>query len=277
MNTRGRDACRDAFTLMDLLVALVVLSILTMLSTVAMGRGHSLTGSTVCLENMRRLGMAWLFYSDEQQQRLPGNYQGGSAMSPTPGMGGWAMGWLDWTLSSANTNTTLLVSEQYSVLAPYLDADPSLFLCPADEYVTAQQASRGWLTRSRSYSMNCFMGPGNAETGPLDLNYVRYKKLTELRSLSPQEAFVFTEEHPDSINDPMIYVSMVQPRWVDLPASLHGGAAWFAFADGHAELKDWERSTTRLPVRMSVFSMPNVPADDPDLGWLRARSSERSF
>lgn len=277
MNTCGRDVGRNGFTVTDLMMVLVGVAILGMLSTAVMGRGHSLTGSTVCLENMRRLGMAWLLYSDEQQQRLPGNYQGGSAMAPTPGMGGWAMGWLDWTLSSANTNTTFLLSEQYSVLAPYLEEDPSLFRCPADEYVTAQQASRGWLTRVRSYSMNCYMGPGNADTGPLDLNYVRYRKLTELRRLSPQEAFVFTEEHPDSINDPLLYVSMVQPRWLDLPASLHGGGAWFAFADGHVALREWERSTTRLPVLMSVFSMPSVTPDDPDLGWLRTRTSERAY
>ncbi len=37
-------------------------------------------------------------------------------------------------------------------------------------------------------------------------------------------------------------------RFLDIPASYHGKAGGFSFADGHAELKKWRHRDTTLPI-----------------------------
>ena len=39
-----------------------------------------------------------------------------------------------------------------------------------------------------------------------------------------------------------------------MPASLHGGAGVFTFADGHSEPKKWQDGRTKLPVRQQPWS-----------------------
>jgi len=63
---------------------------------------------------------------------------------------------------------------------------------------------------------------------------------------------VFVDEHADSINDGWFWVLMDKDAWFDLPASYHDGAARFAFADGHAEMKKWLNSYTKQPVVLDV-------------------------
>jgi prepilin-type processing-associated H-X9-DG protein len=265
------------FTRTELTVVLALLGGLLWLLVPVLGRAGLSSTSQVCMDNLRRLTGAWLMYSDDHNQALVGNYQGGIAQAPTAGLGSWAMGWLDWTGSPQNTNTALVVAPRYGALSRYLEADATLFRCPQDQYVSPVQAARGWLARARSYSMNCYVGNGNQESGPIDSGFVIHRKLTDFRRLSPQSAFVFTEEHPDSINDPMLYVSMVSARWIDLPGSIHEGAAGFGFGDGHVELRRWQSPTTVQPVTYSLFATPVISATDPDLAWIRARSTERSY
>jgi prepilin-type processing-associated H-X9-DG protein len=51
---------------------------------------------------------------------------------------------------------------------------------------------------------------------------------------------VFSEEHPDSINDGWMNVrSGNGVYWEDLPASFHGQGTQFSFADGHAAFHKW--------------------------------------
>jgi hypothetical protein len=87
---------------------------------------------------------------------------------------------------------------------------------------------------------------------------------------------VFTEEHPDSINDPMLLISLNQWGWLDLPGSLHEGRGWFSLADGHLELRQWLGRIGSLPVQFRATLLPPAPPNDPDLLWLREHSSERA-
>ena len=68
------------------------------------------------------------------------------------------------------------------------------------------------------------------------------------------KAKLLVDEHPDNINDNYFVVDMngypdnLSPsRLVDFPASYHKGAAGFAFADGHAEIKKWLDKRTKTP------------------------------
>jgi prepilin-type processing-associated H-X9-DG protein len=57
----------------------------------------------------------------------------------------------------------------------------------------------------------------------------------------------------------------------DIPASYHGGAAGFSFADGHAELHKWLSASLRKPIQTSPINNLNVGSDPAGLAdsyWL---------
>jgi len=259
------------FTRVELIVVLTTAALLvTVLRPVWAVPGGART--VVCLDNHRRLAAGWLVYAADHRGRLVPNLHGGAVQ---PGNANWALGWLDWTVSSNNTNAAYLVEARYAALAPYVGPIPSLFKCPADEYLSPTQRARGWTARVRSYAMNGNLGPGNSKDlfGP---GYAVYESLNDFRRLPPSQAFVFVEEHPDSINDPCFFVNLGQAAWTDMPAAFHDGAAWFSFADGHVELRHWQSARTLLPVKVGPYSGPILTtASDPDYAWLKARTSER--
>jgi prepilin-type processing-associated H-X9-DG protein len=88
-------------------------------------------------------------------------------------------------------------------------------------------------------------------------------------------AWVLVDEHPDSINDAMLYVNpgmpLVNAAWVDWPASYHAGACGFSFADGHSEIHKWQDSRTLAPV--TYTSINNMPVrGSVDYGWIAQRT-----
>ena len=95
---------------------------------------------------------------------------------------------------------------------------------------------------------------------------------------------MFTDEHPQSINDGGFAVRGVDPAapatWgaVDFPAIYHNKASSFNFGDGHAEIKRWaDGRTTQFPID---YSGPMLPAgfksspNNPDSLWLSQAGTE---
>ena len=269
-----RQKSAAGFTRLELLVVVVALALLGGVLRPVWGNSGP-TRSLVCMDNLRRLQAAWLLYAEDNQGWLPGNYHGGFVPNSSGREHPWATGWLDWSNHSENTNTVYLTDPRRACLAPFLGGDVSLYKCPADDYLSFTQVKAGWTSRARSYAMNCYLGEGNQPTGPFDSGYPIVRRLAEFGSLPPQQTFVFTEEHPESINDPLLFVSMNEWRWTDLPGSFHDGSAWFTFADGHLERRSWENPRTVVPVRFMSWTFTSVQPDDPDLTWVRAHTTAR--
>ena len=106
-------------------------------------------------------------------------------------------------------------------------------------------------------------------------NYKLFRKQTAISSPDPVMAWVFIDEHADSINDGFFRVPMNQTTsWQDLPASYHGASGALSFADGHAEIKKWtdtnvrDRGVTQTDMTKPVPATPNQ-----DLLWLQARTT----
>jgi prepilin-type processing-associated H-X9-DG protein len=95
----------------------------------------------------------------------------------------------------------------------------------------------------------------------------------------PAETWVFTEEHPDSINDTAFFNP--NPTFFDFPAVYHNGATVLAMADGHAEVHKWSGSLRTLPVKLPNGYLPVVSRpNDPDVHWMSChagRSSTNSY
>jgi prepilin-type processing-associated H-X9-DG protein len=179
------------------------------------------------------------------------------------------------------------------VQAPFFKYTGSLpvYKCPADNYVSQRQAAAGITSRARSYSMNMFFGANTpTSTGTLNNTFPTYRQFLKGSSIpNPADLFVICDEHPDSINDgflqtdPHTDISQWSPAsWNDLPATTHGGACGFAFADGHSEVHKFKSTVcTILPVLYSTFQGARaVPfSSDPsgkgaqDALWVAARAS----
>jgi prepilin-type processing-associated H-X9-DG protein len=273
---KSRKSQLSAFTLVELLVIVGVLALGASLLVPTLAKTRLDTQSCYCMNNMRQLGAAWLLYAQENNDKLVQNYEGiGSASSAN--YAGWATGWMDWTVSPDNTNTSFLTSEKYSKIAKYFNRSSSVYKCPADPYLSASQLALGFKQRARSYSMDMTMGDGNASSGPWNSSvYQQCKKMTDLSYPTPAETFTFIEEHPDSINDTMFYGPQTSTMWMDLPATLHNGGASFAFADGHSEVHKWTGSLTSNragAVTYSYSDTTTVGPNDPDLGWISYHAS----
>jgi prepilin-type processing-associated H-X9-DG protein/prepilin-type N-terminal cleavage/methylation domain-containing protein len=277
MHQRNASSTENGFTLVELLVVIATVAILGSTVLVSLAQTHPLGLATQCQNNQRQLQTAWVMYAADNSDAVIYNLtmSGVQTEIQQGTFRNWANNILSWDNNSMNRDVTLL---QRGLMFPY-GPNPSLYRCPEDVYVSTVQQSLGWTSRTRSISMNAFVGPETPT--PSDANSMYPTQRQWLRTAEipkPAQYWVFIEEHPDSINDAYFVTSPQAPSaWGDLPASFHEGAANVAFADGHVETHKWLSRTTQRPVGFTY----SVPAFDAagrqDFAWLAARSSVRKY
>lgn len=274
--TRSASPRRRAVTLIELLVVLAVVSALAALLLPALTSARQKARGLQCLGNARQMMLAWILYSDDASGYLPYNV-GGAGTGRGVGARSrlnWADGILDWELSPDNTNSQGLVR---GGIGPYLGRTAAAYQCPADRVLSALQREAGWTRRVRSYSMNAMMGnAGPASVSGMNVNNPGYRQFFRASHIpSPSRMFVLVDEHPDSLNDGYFLNRADARKWIDLPASYHGNAASFSFADGHAESHRWTVRSTRQPARPDGAMLPYYlePEELSDWRWVTERMS----
>jgi prepilin-type N-terminal cleavage/methylation domain-containing protein/prepilin-type processing-associated H-X9-DG protein len=266
VNSRNK---RTGFTLIELLVVIAIIAILAAMLLPALARAKLKAYRIQCVSNQRQLVVAWIMYAGENDGNLPPN-------GNTSASGGWISGILSWMIgNTGNTNTLNLTDYKLAVLSPYTSGSAAIYKCPGD-IVPCDLGPR-----VRSYSMNCMMG-GNVGVNPADqatyLNqplYRLYLKDSNIINPTPTLAWVFIDEHADSINDGFFWVNMANTStWEDLPASYHGESGALAFADGHAEIHKWtDPSIKDRRVKKSSYAQGTASADATDLPWLQSHTT----
>ena len=258
------------FTLIELLVVIAIIAILAAMLLPALAKARQRAERVGCMNNQRQLTFAWIMYADDNRETLPPN-----AATSANGQPSWVAGIMKWDYPpmaswADNYNTTNLTS---SLLGPYCNRSIGIYRCPGDKIPGVKGP------RVRSLSMNGQMGGIVVGSDQLPVinspKYKLFQKQSQILNPAPAMAWVFIDEHADSINDGFFRVDMnLTTAWRDLPASYHGASGALSFADGHSEIKRWtdssirDRPVTKVDISGTVPATPNT-----DLLWLMDRTT----
>jgi prepilin-type processing-associated H-X9-DG protein len=209
------------------------------------------------MSNHKQLCLAWIMYSGDFSDHLAINSDphvfSTTVFPHTGGSQSWITGSLDWTTGAFNIDTSYLVDDIHSLLGSYLGRQAKVFACPAAQFVSPPERAQGWSQRSRSVAMDGAVGDGDKYEEPgnpfgWSAWYIA-RKFSDFHTPGPSDVWVFSDEHPDSIDDALMYTaSYPVTSFTELPGSQHGGACGMAFADGHSLIHKWQGPIATVPV-----------------------------
>ena len=241
----------EGFTLIELLVVIAIIAILAAILLPALAKAKQSAQGVMCMSNNKQLVLGWHMYAGDNRDFLAINSDQGASFN---GINSWVSTKIDWTPNPQNTNVQMMLSG--SLLAPLVGNASKIFYCPSTTlYLSPLQRQLGFDHRIRSVAMDAAVGDGGGKpaAGIISTPTFFYaKKMGDLTRPGPSDSWVFIDEHPDAIDDNLLYIDPAlvggSGQFTELPSSLHNGGCGIAFADGSAQIHRWRDSNTLRPV-----------------------------
>jgi prepilin-type N-terminal cleavage/methylation domain-containing protein/prepilin-type processing-associated H-X9-DG protein len=224
---------RRGFTLIELLVVIAIIAVLMAILMPALKRAKEQGQRAVCIGNMKQLGLAWMLYCDDNDDRIVnGAPQGtvGRAIAPTSGNHQNEVPWVGNCVASDYGSGGQLDerSQKQAITEGALWSyvkEFGLYACPT--------GIRGeLLTYAAMDGVN-----GLPRSGTTNRRSCWLKKRTDIRG-SHALRLVYIDEGwvtPDSFA-----THFDQANWWDDPPVRHGDGTNVTYADGHAEYHKWK-------------------------------------
>ncbi len=254
---RGGDR-RRAFSLIELLVVVAIISIVIGITLPALGSARSAGRAVVCLSNSRSVAVAMMMYADDDPKgffptaRMPSMPMGSTPAAP------FTMSWIYLLAPYVGVQTTLPDDASVEEIRSFVLA-MEVCRCPEDH---SQNWSAMMMPRLASYGINAYMTP----------NHPPHWGVRPAQIVSPSRCVLtaeLTEELGSDHFMPMYWGSpptvahpMMQSRQWDaqtqLPRLIHhtrhsARRANYVFADGHAAAyafsDTWDQTIGQKPAR----------------------------
>ena len=254
------------FTLIELLVVISIIALLVSILMPALNRAREQAKMVVCLSNHSSLLKAWTMYSADHDGQLANGHtlRNGDLFDDSKS---WVEPPINENGNYTGDNGTLLLEDEKrgimkGTLYRYLDT-LEVYSCPSDNRTKYQSVVKG--PAFRSYSI---IGTMNGE----DISDMSIYAKSDNQIKTPVEKFVFMDDFDNrGWNMGSWLFNTSSNIFADPIAFWHPKKNAFSFADGHADVRDWQDKRTVQfalsyigeadPITASAASGGNLDAD----------------